>query len=62
MDLETVCHICAGEGGSLREDTGEWMRCHTCGGSGYETTELGEAVLDLMRHHFRPMYDDMLAE
>jgi hypothetical protein len=54
--LETHCRDCNGCGTSGR--FGE--RCVLCGGSGYETTEFGEKVLALMRHHFRPLFRELI--
>ena len=50
-DLETICPICGGTGGSeMRYD--KW-RCHNCNGAGYIPTALGERILALVRHNFK---------
>ena len=54
--LETVCVWCDGEGtGSSRD--GPDTPCDRCDGAGYEMTELGEKVFDLMRHQLGPILD-----
>ena len=52
--LEIPCERCGGDG--------QWggARCSRCQGSGYEMTDLGKKVLDLLRHQFRPMLQDEL--
>ena len=57
--LECVCWCCAGKGGEQEEGTGRWRRCDACNGSGYAPTEFGERVLELMRHNFKPMLQDI---
>jgi DnaJ-class molecular chaperone len=52
--LESLCRKCQGKGEVDREN------CGWCNGSGYETTELGEMIVDLMRHNFRPMLEDAM--
>jgi RecJ-like exonuclease len=52
--LEIPCPCCDGRGW-------EWYsheRCDVCDGAGYMPTDLGEKVLALMRHNFRPMLED----
>ncbi len=56
-ELETACRLCDGEGRVHEE--GKWRRCGCCDGAGYEPTEFGERVLNLLRHNFRPMREDM---
>lgn len=58
LDLEVICSICNGSPNSS-DDYGRKYKCQSCDGSGYMTTELGEKVLSLMRHHFKPMHDDL---
>ena len=55
--LEMPCGACFGEGGE-HTDAG-WEQCCVCDGSGFQTTELGKRILDLMRHNFRPMFERM---
>jgi hypothetical protein len=55
-DLERLCVSCGGKG--VYEGGGRSVACHSCGGSGWETTEFGERVLELMRHNFKPMLRD----
>ena len=54
--LEQKCPECRGVGGD--EEAGKLFRCAECSGSGYIPTPLGARVLALMRHNFRPMYED----
>lgn len=49
--LENKCSECGGAGG-YQDYTG-WVDCFTCDGAGYVPTELGEQVLDLIRHNAR---------
>jgi hypothetical protein len=56
VDLELVCDDCRGEGGWWTE--GDFCRCLRCGGAGYRPTPLGEKVLSLVRHNFKPMMED----
>ena len=55
--LDQPCRKCGGRGtyggGGVRE------RCGLCDGAGYVPTAFGDRVLALVRHNFRPMYDDM---
>lgn len=59
--LETPCGKCQGHG---RHDEGDHKqrRCDWCNGSGYEPTDVGELVLSLMRHNFKPMLQDATDE
>jgi len=54
--LEIPCGRCNGDG-VVSTYHGE-RQCPKCFGSGFAPTELGERILDLMRHHFRPMLED----
>jgi hypothetical protein len=56
-ELERVCPRCEGKGKIRSERV--LRRCSSCDGAGYQPTEIGEMVLELMRHNFRPMYEDM---
>jgi len=51
--LEVVCKSCNGR----KKVYG--VKCDSCHGSGYETTAIGRRVLDLMRHNFKSMLEDM---
>jgi hypothetical protein len=55
-ELEICCRKCGGDGTSGRSG----HPCALCGGSGYETTEFGERVLSLLRHHFRPLFRELI--
>jgi DnaJ-class molecular chaperone len=57
--LENLCDTCGGEGFGRHECHPDRLRCSDCNGAGYVPTELGEKVLDLMRHNFRPMLQDV---
>lgn len=54
--LEVKCDVCDGRGWRHSYD-GE-RRCGVCDGAGYVPTGLGEQILALMRHNFRPMLED----
>jgi hypothetical protein len=56
-ELETVCEECEGAGRLYTE--GRWIRCALCHGSGCELTDFGQKVLDLMRHNFRSIQEDL---
>lgn len=62
--LEVICVRCEGRGGE--ESKGgygfDWVRCCYCNGAGYIPTTLGEQILALMRHNFRPMLEDATGE
>jgi DnaJ-class molecular chaperone len=58
LPLEEHCSECYGKGGDDQDGTG-WHRCGVCNGSGYEPTELGEAILTLVRHNLEPMLQDI---
>lgn len=45
-ELETPCPECKGSGWY------NYGQCGLCHGTGYMTTESGEKVLSLVRHHF----------
>lgn len=47
-ELERECSQCEGSG---RGDSG-WQ-CGLCYGTGYELTDAGEQVLDLVKHQFK---------
>lgn len=49
--FETLCICCEGGGGWM--SYGDWIECHKCYGTGYIPTELGEAVLELLRHNVK---------
>jgi DnaJ-class molecular chaperone len=57
--LEIICSACDGKGRigrpGYRED------CGSCGGSGYELTEFGEKVLQLMTHRFRGLFKEFIS-
>ena len=55
--LECRCERCDGMGWLMKY--GENLRCNNCNGAGFEPTELGEQVLALVRHNFRPMQEDL---
>ena len=55
--LEQPCRKCGGRG--TYSGGGDRETCGLCEGAGYVPTEVGMRVLDLMRHNFRPLYDDM---
>ncbi len=57
-ELEALCQRCDGEG-TIGYADGKRYRCPVCNGAGYEPTEFGRRVLDLMRHHLRPMHEDL---
>lgn len=56
-ELEVTCRKCNGSG--CVRDGGERCACPLCEGAGFEPTELGERVLALVRHNFRPMFERM---
>jgi len=59
--LETLCERCNGVGTlPSREDPDR--PCPRCEGAGYEPTEFGEKVLELMRHQLRPMLAQLRGE
>jgi hypothetical protein len=62
--LETPCPACETRGGDMGGPYGreEWFRCWECGGAGFLPTPFGQRVLDLMRHHFRPLLQDATGE
>ena len=53
VELETRCEECRGLG-EVELRTGMEV-CEMCGGAGYIPTPVGEKIIDLMRHNFRPM-------
>ena len=61
LALEVECPRCDGRG-HYDEGDGEHQRCAVCDGAGYMPTEFGRRILGLMRHNFRPMFDDMRAD
>lgn len=58
--LETKCPDRRGVGGD--EEAGQWFWCPECRGAGYIPTPFGERILALMRHNFRPMYEEVQCE
>ena len=52
--LEILCKRCDGSGRTYPRGFGE--DCPRCRGSGYEPTESGRAILDLMEHNFSQMF------
>jgi hypothetical protein len=57
--LEVPCEKCRGRGW-YSFGGGEKEPCPICDGARYVPTELGERILDLMRHNFRPMLRDAM--
>jgi ribosomal protein L37AE/L43A len=57
LELESTCPVCKGEA-RWRLGNGEWHYCGNCDGAGFMPTPLGERILTLMRHNFRPMLQD----
>ena len=55
-DLERPCVSCNGKG--VHKGFDKTVPCYSCGGSGWETTDIGERILNLMRHNFKPMLRD----
>ena len=58
ISLEYVCKICNGRGLFFDKRLQKTVPCHTCEQSGYETTLLGEKVLNLLKHNFVRLYFD----
>ncbi len=53
LALEIICKFCRGRGGP--EDGDPLLRCTRCDGRGFVPTEIGERVLALVQHNFKPM-------
>ena len=49
-ELDWPCPACYGTGTEYGAGKNE---CPCCDGSGYRTSELGDAILALVQHHFR---------
>ena len=60
--LETPCPSCRGRGEYWSDDCDSRRGCETCGGAGFVPTDLGERILALMRHNFRPMLEDLQSD
>lgn len=58
--LEVRCEKCQGRGGLYSYSRDENEPCPVCDGAGYKPTALGERVLDLMRHNWKPMFRKMM--
>lgn len=56
--LEEKCERCGGRG--CYSDGGQRVSCGVCSGSGYEPTAFGERVLELLKHNFRPMLEEVI--
>jgi hypothetical protein len=56
--LEAKCDRCSGRGW-YDEGDGDRQRCGVCNGAGHVPTEWGERILALLRHNFRPLYEDI---
>ena len=56
--LEVVCPKCSGKGG--RDDYEGWITCRPCKGIGFIPTEVGAAVLDIVRHNIDHMVRDSM--
>lgn len=57
LELERRCDECNGTGIEFTEGGRRW--CGYCGGAGFQPTEIGEKILSLMRHNFKPMLHDI---
>jgi DnaJ-class molecular chaperone len=57
MALEELCEDCGGRG-RVNDGSG-WARCSLCSGAGFVPTVLGISVLELIRHNFKSMYNDV---
>jgi hypothetical protein len=60
QELEIVCPRCKGE--AYRNVYGEDVRCGVCNGAGFVPTRLGNRILRLVRHNFRPMHEDFVED
>lgn len=58
QNFEELCVVCKGRGKHRGYHGDE--RCDTCDGAGYTTTEVGQRILDLMRHNLKPMLEDAI--
>jgi hypothetical protein len=58
--LEIVCKKCDGKG--MIPDHVTPYVCSACGGSGFSRSELGQRVLDLMRHNFRILLREAIGD
>lgn len=52
--LETLCPRCKGKGGRWNW-LDNWEICARCKGAGWLPTQLGEKIIDLIRHQFSGM-------
>jgi len=55
IELERLCNECQGDGGEHTESG--WETCWICNGAGFVATPMGEKILTLVRHNFRPMLE-----
>ena len=49
ITLEVRCDSCQGSGGE--QMGGKWSPCFVCDGAGYLPTDLGNKVLEIVRHN-----------
>ena len=49
--LEYRCIYCRGKGYYREEGSGRWRSCGMCNGSGYEVSDEGQRILDLISHN-----------
>jgi hypothetical protein len=56
-ELETPCVPCQSRGWMLHAGKKHW--CATCDGAGYVPTAFGRKVLNLIRHNWRQLSEDM---
>ena len=59
LPLETLCPVCHGSGGDDSSYPEQRWRCGTCKGVGFVPTEFGKKIVELMRHNFKPMLQDV---
>jgi DnaJ-class molecular chaperone len=58
--LEISCKDCDGKG--MIPDHITPNACPACGGSGFSRSELGQRVLDLVRHNFRILLREAIGD
>ena len=55
LELEKICPRCKGAGGEKIDYDSVFDVCVQCGGSGYIATPMGERVIAIMHHNFKPI-------
>lgn len=62
LDLENPCENCNEDGGWIEHKTQQWKECSVCNGTGFETTIMGDRILELVERHAKTILRKVVQE